>query len=119
MKQLRFNLKKKWFDMIRSGEKKEEYREIKPYYISQLFDWKFSGLDRQSFSDILKKDPSILFIFLKQFKSTIIFENGYSKARPSFEIAFYGLKFGTGKPEWGAVPGKLYFAFYLGEVING
>ena len=25
-------IKKKWFDMIFSGEKKEEYREIKPYY---------------------------------------------------------------------------------------
>lgn len=25
-------IKKKWFDMILSGEKKEEYREIKPYY---------------------------------------------------------------------------------------
>ena len=25
-------IKKKWFDMIISGEKKEEYREIKPYY---------------------------------------------------------------------------------------
>lgn len=29
-------LKKKWFDMIRSGEKKEEYREIKPYYTSRF-----------------------------------------------------------------------------------
>ena len=26
-------IKKKWFDMILSGEKKEEYREIKPYYM--------------------------------------------------------------------------------------
>lgn len=25
-------IKKKWFDMILSGEKKEEYRDIKPYY---------------------------------------------------------------------------------------
>lgn len=25
-------IKKKWFDMILSGEKKEEYREIKEYY---------------------------------------------------------------------------------------
>lgn len=29
-------IKKKWFDMIVSGEKKEEYREIKPYYDSRL-----------------------------------------------------------------------------------
>lgn len=29
-------IKKKWFDMIASGEKKEEYREIKPYYDSRF-----------------------------------------------------------------------------------
>ena len=28
-------IKKKWFDMIRSGEKKEEYREIKSYWTSR------------------------------------------------------------------------------------
>ena len=30
-------IKKKWFDMIKSGEKKEEYREIKPYYVSRFY----------------------------------------------------------------------------------
>lgn len=29
-------IKKKWFDMIVSGEKREEYREIKPYYDSRF-----------------------------------------------------------------------------------
>lgn len=29
-------IKKQWFDMIASGEKKEEYREIKPYYTSRI-----------------------------------------------------------------------------------
>lgn len=29
-------IKKKWFDMIVAGEKKEEYREIKPYYDSRF-----------------------------------------------------------------------------------
>lgn len=29
-------LKKKWFDMIDSGIKKEEYREIKDYWIRRL-----------------------------------------------------------------------------------
>lgn len=28
-------IKKKWFDMI-SGEKKKEYREIKPYWTKRL-----------------------------------------------------------------------------------
>ena len=29
-------IKREWFDMILSGEKKEEYREIKPYYKSRF-----------------------------------------------------------------------------------
>ena len=29
-------IKRHWFNMLLSGEKKEEYREIKPYYISRL-----------------------------------------------------------------------------------
>lgn len=28
---LTFNLKKEWFDKIKSGEKTHEYREVKPY----------------------------------------------------------------------------------------
>lgn len=33
---LKLVVKKKWFDMIVSGEKTEEYREIKPYWIDKL-----------------------------------------------------------------------------------
>lgn len=36
MSTLKLTLKKKWFDMIASGEKKEEYREIKPYWIKRF-----------------------------------------------------------------------------------
>ena len=37
-------IKKKWFDMILSGEKKEEYREIKSYWekrFKKYFNWNF------------------------------------------------------------------------------
>lgn len=33
---LTFNLKKEWFDKIKSGEKTHEYREVKPYWQSRL-----------------------------------------------------------------------------------
>lgn len=36
MEVLHLTLKKKWFDFIASGEKKEESREIKPYWDSRL-----------------------------------------------------------------------------------
>lgn len=31
-------IKRKWFDMIASGVKKEEYREIKKHWVSRLVD---------------------------------------------------------------------------------
>ena len=33
---LHLTLKKKWFDLILSGEKKEEYREIKDYWCKRF-----------------------------------------------------------------------------------
>jgi len=35
-KTLKLVLKSKWFEMIESGEKPEDYREIKPFYDSRL-----------------------------------------------------------------------------------
>ena len=37
MKTLKLTLTRKWFDMILRGEKKEEYREIKPYWEQRLY----------------------------------------------------------------------------------
>lgn len=34
---LTFNLKKQWFDKIKSGGKTHEYREVKPYWIKRFF----------------------------------------------------------------------------------
>ena len=36
MKTLTLSLKKQWFDMIKAGIKKEEYREIKPRYLEMF-----------------------------------------------------------------------------------
>ena len=33
---LTFNLNKKWFDKIKSGEKTHEYREVKPYWSRRI-----------------------------------------------------------------------------------
>lgn len=33
---LTFNLKKEWFEKIKSGEKTHEYREIKDYWVSRI-----------------------------------------------------------------------------------
>lgn len=33
---LTFNLKKEWFEKIKSGEKTHEYREVKPYWTKRI-----------------------------------------------------------------------------------
>ena len=92
-------LKKKWFDMLLSGEKKEEYREIKPYYTSR-----FNNLwGKQAASGHNLK--------------SIQFKNGYALDSPSF-IAGCTMTKGEGKPEWGAEPGKCYYIIKIEEIYH-
>lgn len=89
-------IKKKWFDMILSGEKKEEYRDIKPYYtvrFQHLWQGSLNG------GEATRK---------------VCFRNGYSKNSPSL-IAKVSLSIGTGKEEWGAEPGKKYYILHIKE----
>ena len=92
-------IKNKWFDMIKSGEKKEEYREIKPYY-----NVRFGFID----DDNLK-------IHTIQVCKTIKLRNGYSKNSPTLECKVKIIK-GYGKPEWGAEPNKLYYVLKILEL---
>jgi len=87
-------IKKKWFDMIVSGEKKEEYREIKPYYDSRFM--------------------NLLRIELGKFKDEeyILFRNGYSKNSPTIKCKVY-ISYGYGKEEWGAEPNKKYYVLKI------
>ena len=87
-------IKKKWYDMILSGEKKEEYREIKPYYESRL---------------------EIKVNFFKEFEDKgyyVLFRNGYSLNSPTIECKVRFAK-GYGKEEWGAEPNKLYYVLKI------
>lgn len=68
MNTLHLTLKKKWFDMILSGEKTEEYRDIKPYYNLRLI-----GRDYD----------------------TVIFRNGYARDAPSITIELKAIRFGN------------------------
>lgn len=101
-------IKKKWFDMIKSGEKKEEYREIKPYYTIR-----FDNITYQYFKD---NNGNILLNHVDYFE--LIFRNGYKKDSPSIKCKVQLFK-GYGKPEWGAEPNKLYYVLKIlsvGEV---
>lgn len=90
-------IKKKWFDMIKSGEKKEEYREIKPYYASRFF-------------DRYKVDNKGLLTGIQI--RNVIFRNGYSKNSPTIKCKVE-IKIGTGKEKWGAEPNKEYYVLKI------
>lgn len=117
---LHLTLKKKWFDMIASGEKTEEYREIKPYWAAR-FTW-HEHHERitciNSLEDEIYRDASRgargTGVF-KQWWDVVEFRNGYSQDSPIIRLKFKRLAYGFGRTEWGAEPDKKYFVIKLGE----
>lgn len=114
MKVLHKTLIRRWFQMIESGDKLEEYLEIKPHWIRRLT-WheyhnrsKF-GIARLFLSgvDVVRKDFDI-----------VSANNGYKKNCPNIKWNHKGIRIGTGREEWGAVPGKIYFILDIGEIIK-
>lgn len=104
-------IKKKWFDMILSGEKKEEYRDIKPYYMTRFRNMMSVHplVSDNAVIERLKKGQ-------EKFLYKIQFRNGYNKNSPSF-IAKCTLSVGTGKEEWGAEKDKEYFVLTIKEIV--
>lgn len=89
---LTFPITKKWLDLILSGKKKEEYRDLSAFYISRL------GM----------------------FKGEIIevkLLNGYSSKSP-YVIIKCKVTVGEGETAWGAVTGKYYFVLKIIEIIE-
>jgi hypothetical protein len=74
--------------MISSGEKKEEYRDVKPYWSRRL----------------------------GKYYNTIEFRNGYKPSSPRFKIEFKGLYVGVGEKEWGA-PNRDVYVLRLGKLL--
>lgn len=94
-------IKKKWFDMILSGEKKEEYREIKPYYDSRLLNYcRLVALREYAYD------------YWDNPEFEVIFRNGYSSNSPRIKCKVKCSK-GYGKEEWGAEPNKLYYVLKI------
>lgn len=89
-------IKKKWFDMIANGEKKEEYREIKPYWETRIL-------------NELKRTADIPIY--------VLFRNGYRKDSPTIKCECT-VRIGQGKVEWGAEPNKEYLVLDIWEVAN-
>ena len=126
MKALDLVLKRKWYDMIASGEKTEEYREIKPHWIVRMMeeiDMDFHTYEKVCHdtalfyenNEHLLKDA--LYHGSMKFRDfdKVTFHLGYSKDRPSMTFAIKEIVIDEGKEEWGALPGETYFVIKLGE----
>lgn len=98
-KVLHLTLTKKWFDMIASGEKKEECRDIKEYWRTRLWE----------FPKVPSNNP--------KYFDYIIFKNGYAKDAPEMKVECNGIRVGYGKGRWGAEPNKQYYVIALGDVL--
>lgn len=105
MKTLHLPLKKKWYEMIESGVKSEEYREIKPYWVKRLTD------DKALKSYYKWTDP---YKDYHKGYTHVKFSYGYTKRTMTFEIE--SIAIGKGKPEWGA-PNEDVFIIKLGNLI--
>lgn len=115
-KVLHLTLKKKWFDMIASGEKKEEYREIKPYWIRRLMGSK--NISPLNFSDNMPHSDQNAFDFWKNDFDFVIFKNGYRKDAATLKIEFKGLDYGKAKPEWSDNWQGDVFIIKLGDIFQ-
>ena len=129
---LRMPLKTKWFEMTKVGIKTEDYREITPYWCSRLLLWNgfkvsqkhwyrrledfYCKTDIECLQEHFKnKDAD----FVKFDINTITL--GYPKTTDKdkiLEIEHKGIKIGTGNPEWGAEPYKIYFVIMHGSILT-
>lgn len=95
-KVLTLTVSKEWFDMIVSGEKNEEYREIKPYWIKRLTtncEVPYDVAAETHCGEVLYRPYT-----------HVLFINGYRKDSPRIEKKIDSIT--IGKPKKGLCPDK-------------
>lgn len=117
MKILELPLKKEWYDMIECGEKREEYREVKPYWEKRLLDYKrlmqyFIDNRKELLAKrILFPNRPVIENVCEAFPrgyTHVRFRYGYTKRTMMFTIDSITMGF-DGRPEWGAPTDKPVF----------
>lgn len=119
-------LKKEWYDMIESGIKTEEYRELKPYWCNRILYFTTLGI-KEYWENVLSRTIEFVkkFPFVTLHKALINeygtrgythvrFRYGYTKRTMLFKID--SISIGVGKKEWGA-PDDEVFIIKLGDRI--
>lgn len=115
---LNLTLKKGWFDMILSGNKTEEYREIKPYWITRLVDTIFKYQSKEEFMKWYYNPPEkVTLQHLVNAYDTVTFKNGYSKDARTMIVEFKSVEIGVGLYVMGA-PNYPVFIIKLGKILE-
>lgn len=138
MKNLQLSLKQKWFDMTKAGIKKEDYRELTPYWFKRLTyyqrrefkyftDHDFSVMiedilnscQSSDYTDELDYQLDNWYITFKEFDENIMTLGYPKKDDPERTLRFEhsGIEIRMGNPEWGAEPNKLYFVIKHGKKL--
>lgn len=113
-------LKRKWWDMISSGEKKEEYREVCHYWSVRLLDEKWNWYFKHLTFPV-DLGSCLRWLFMQQYISfknfkRVCFHLGYTNVTMTFKILSFSIN--VGKSKWGAELNKEYFVIKLGERIE-
>lgn len=105
-KLLTLSVSKEWFEMIQAGEKNEEYREIKPYWVARLLQNNSNIVDVQYLAsglagrtDLLKGYIDAHRIVLKPY-THVLFINGYGNDKPRVEKEIESISIGKPKNGW-------------------
>lgn len=106
---LTLNVSKQWFDMIVAGERTEEYRVIKPYWVVRFFQNNNNIVDVKDLAsclagrtDLLKGYINTQRIILKPY-THVLFVKGYPKGnKPSVEKEIESIS--IGRPKKGMCP---------------
>ncbi len=95
-KVLHLTLKRKWFDMILRGKKKEEYRDIKNHWFVRL-------VDKQG-----------------EFKpfEVVRFSLGYAADGSKIDVECLGIRLGEPNPEWSEPNAAYCYIIKLGRILN-
>lgn len=105
-------LKAIWYNMIESGEKKEEYREHNSYWAKRFYDCYDKNTDCKIY--IPEKCKYCCKPPLKHYDA-VRFRYGYTKRTMLFKLN--SISIGKGHSEWGA-PDYEVFILKLGNRIN-
>ena len=110
-------LKIKWYEMIESGQKREEYRKIGAFWSKRLCVSPTVGKCRERVPMCKIGDvPDIARCWSSRKFDFVRFHRAYTSTTMTFSVA--GIEIAEGNPEWGAIPGVKYFVIKLGNRIK-